>query len=299
MYNLVSAVHKAASFLVATRRLEAPSLFLTASLLAYYNRLRCVCTGHAWTDGRCSQTCCRRKQCVPQASALSSSQLLTLATAVDTLLSAPAPPVPTVQQAFTFMGNLLLGFLTFCLPQRTQILRNLRLEDTIVRTSTGWAISSEGQPTKNNMPLAPYSLPPTVAAWVDKYVDVFRPVLLGEQPDHRYLFVTYAGLGPRTDVCVLIKGLVQTHLGIEVSPHRFRTIIATCLYSEGLTLRDLDAIARTMCTSTSTLLKHYVKVNPSLEYGRAQVQLDSVLSKRARPAEWGEQDEEERKDNVE
>lgn len=46
MYNLASACHKAAMFLHATRRVEAPSILLSETLLSEYNRLRYVTHEH-------------------------------------------------------------------------------------------------------------------------------------------------------------------------------------------------------------------------------------------------------------
>lgn len=182
------------------------------------------------------------------------------------------------------MGKLLVSFLTYLIPQRSQVLKSLRLGDQMVKDVDGlWTISSAGVKTKNNMVLAPYKLPRTVSTWCDNYIKVYRPILVGERLDHRYVFVTFLGDGPRTDIVALVASTVRTCLGVEVSPHKFRAVIASALYAEGNTsVGDLSAVARSMLTSTDTLLKHYIKVNPAVDYSRAQDQLDSVLGKRQR-----------------
>ena len=75
-----------------------------------------------------------------------------------------------------------------------------------------------------------------------------------------------------------------------MSPHQFRSIVATALYNDGASLQDLQAVSATMLTSTSTLMRHYVRVNPAEQYA-AQANLDSVLGKRSRDSEGEEKEE--------
>lgn len=239
------------------------------------------------------------KERLPTTTALSSDQLLKLATCLEKALSAAPPALPSVTEAFAFMGHLIVAFLTYLLPQRSQVLKLLKLGDTMVKEADGvWAISAAAENTKNKMALASYRLPPLVSNWVDVYITCYRPILLTSQVhDHRHVFVTFTGEGPRTDLHVLVKSVVRACLGVDISPHQFRAVVATCLYEEGrTTIRDLQAVARSMLTSTETLLKHYIRVHPRVDYSRAQGQLDSVLGKRARPQE--EEEEEDGKENV-
>lgn len=156
------------------------------------------------------------------------------------------------------------------------------------RTQAGlWTLSARRENTKNKMELAGFALPHLVSGWVDKYLTTYRPVLVGTGDDTRYLFVTYGGKGPRSAIQAVVQNIVKQLLGVRVSPHRFRSIIATVLAEEGkaTSIADLNAISRSMLTSTSTLLKSYIRINPQLDYSRAQGHLDSVLGKRVRVEE--------------
>jgi hypothetical protein len=70
----------------------------------------------------CSQYNKARKRQTKQAPRLSKEELLSLATTVEAKLTAdpPAQP-PTKQDALTYMGQLLVAFLVFTLPQRAQV----------------------------------------------------------------------------------------------------------------------------------------------------------------------------------
>ena len=60
-------------------------------------------------------------------------------------------------------------------------------------------------------------------------------------------------------------------------------MVATVLYKDGATEQEMKAVATTMLTSSSTLLRHYVKLPASDQYEQAQERLTSVLGKRGRP----------------
>lgn len=165
----------------------------------------------------------RRRNVRPTATALTEDQLLRLATALEAQLAAPAPPQPSVMQAFAYMRAFLLCFLVFLIPQRSQVLKSLRLGDTMTCGSDGvYKISSSPHATKNHMALEDYSLPPVVSGWCKTYLTHFRPVLLGSSTeyDHGWVFVTYSGAGPRKDIQRAVKTTVRELIGVEVSVHR-------------------------------------------------------------------------------
>jgi len=101
MYNLCSALEKVVSFMTSVYKLEATSGFLIRSLMSHYNKLRHK-TG-------------------AKGAAMTSAQLLTLVTRLETQLNAPLPTDCTSSGAFRFMSHLLVAFLTFILPQRSQV----------------------------------------------------------------------------------------------------------------------------------------------------------------------------------
>jgi hypothetical protein len=101
MYNIVSAIEKVVSFMTSVYKLEATSVFLVKSLMSYYNKLR-------HKNG-------------PKGAAMTSSQLLALVARVEEELNAAAPAQCTGACAFRFMSYLLVAFLTFILPQRSQV----------------------------------------------------------------------------------------------------------------------------------------------------------------------------------
>jgi hypothetical protein len=62
--------------------------------------------------------------------------------------------------------------------------------------------------------------------------------------------------------------------------------MASAIYNEtgaATSMNDLNSLSRSMLTSTSTLLKHYIRTPPNEDYARAQARVESVvLGKRTR-----------------
>lgn len=166
----------------------------------------------------------------------------------------------------------------------------------LIRHDDGvWTMSASGRQTKNGECLTDYPLPLHVGRWLDTYMRV-RPQLLGASSDSGHLLLTMAGK-PRTDISTLCSGLVCELVGVPVSPHQFRHIVATAMFHAGKAARmfvrcvrliaaasneaDVEAMTASMLTSRSTLFTNYVRVHPSAHYQRAQSTLDNVLGKRA------------------
>lgn len=85
---------------------------------------------------------------------------------------------------------------------------------------------------------------------------------------------------------------------LQVSPHKFRSIVATTLYNTGqLSQRDIDSVAKSMLTSSTILMRHYIRVHPSVDYTRAQDHLDSMLGKRRTRDEDGDEAKEEEEED--
>lgn len=101
MYNLVSAIEKVVSFMTSVYKLEATSLFLVRTLMTQYNKMR-------HRNG-------------PKTVAITKSQLLLLASRLEDELNSPVPITCNRACAFRFMSYLLVSFLTFILPQRSQV----------------------------------------------------------------------------------------------------------------------------------------------------------------------------------
>jgi hypothetical protein len=223
-----------------------------------------------------------RKKKTPGPPALTPQQLQQLAQGLEAVLddSESFDPKPSMNQAFSYMTSLITALLVFVVPQRSQIIKSLRLGSTLCCRENKWFISATEEMTKNRMNLVDYELPQKVGHWLQRYCDTFRPVLLGSKETDT-VFLTTAGEA-RTDIHTCVKAVVKQHLNIEVTPHQFRAIWASAIYNEGTTMNDLQALSRSMLTSTSTLLKHYIRTPPNKDYERAQEQVNSVLGKRAR-----------------
>jgi hypothetical protein len=226
---------------------------------------------------------CSKEKGVPTTAALSAPQVQQLASKLEEILDSSPTAEPT--QAFHYMGCLCVAFLTFVIPQRSQILKSLKIGETLVQQpDKRWRISAPSELTKNKMTLDDYELPAKFSVWLDKYINVYRPLLMTNQQDHAHLFVTTGG-EPRTDINAIVKSVVKRLIDVDdVSPHQFRSVIASAIFDRGgaATVGDLNALSRSMLTSTSTLQRHYIRVKPAADYARAQAQLDTVLGKRPR-----------------
>jgi hypothetical protein len=87
--------------MVNVYQMEATSLFLAKTLMSQYSRLR--------------------RQKLPKAAALTQAQLLSLASKVESVLEEPVPASCDRSQPFRFQAHLIVAFLTWILPQRTQV----------------------------------------------------------------------------------------------------------------------------------------------------------------------------------
>jgi integrase len=81
--------------------------------------------------------------------------------------------------------------------------------------------------TKNEVPLE-FEIPAALADRFDTYRNEIAPAVTGKRPD--VVFVTWAGT-PRgqSTIAVAIQKTVRKHLGIALTPHQFRHIVAKIL----------------------------------------------------------------------
>lgn len=109
------------------------------------------------------------------------------------------------------------------------MLRSLRIGHDLVNTEGRWHMSATGPTTKTGACLSEFPLPQHVGGWVDAFLTV-RHVLAQEGVDH--LLVTHGGQ-PRREIATMCSNVVRDLIGVAVSPHKFRHIVATAMFAQG------------------------------------------------------------------
>lgn len=136
-------------------------------------------------------------------------------------------PVPAAR---LYRDGLVIAFLAL-IPLRRGNLVALEIGRQLTRSSGGWIITIPGEETKNHRPLV-FTLPDALAAALDTYLAVHRPVLLAQRRSG-----TTAGLWLGATGCSLsaismwrvVTGHTRQRLGVAVNPHLFRDCAATLL----------------------------------------------------------------------
>jgi integrase/recombinase XerD len=140
---------------------------------------------------------------------------------------AASDPVPAAR---LYRDGLIIAFLAL-IPLRRGNLVALEIGRQLTRSSGGWIVAIPGEETKNHRPLV-FTLPDALAAALDTYLAVHRPVLLaqcrGGGTAGLWLGATGRPLSA-TRVWRLVTGHTRQRLGVAVNPHLFRDCAATLL----------------------------------------------------------------------
>ena len=115
-----------------------------------------------------------------------------------------------------------------CRPIRRQSFADLRLGRHLVKRETAYVIILEGSETKNHRRYE-QPLPPALTAFIDRYLEVYRPRLLGGSDDDR-LWISWRGK-PMSDAVVYgaIVSRTKAAFGFGIPPHRFRDSAVTSM----------------------------------------------------------------------
>ena len=115
-----------------------------------------------------------------------------------------------------------------CRPIRRQSFAHLRLGRHLVKRETSYVLILEGSETKNHRRYE-QPLPTALTAFIDRYLEVYRPRLLGGSDDDR-LWISWRGQ-PMSDAVVYgaIVSRTKAAFGVGIPPHRFRDSAVTSM----------------------------------------------------------------------
>jgi integrase len=136
-------------------------------------------------------------------------------------------------QARGVRNGLMIALLALC-PIRLKNFAGLEIGHTFKEVHGRWWIALPGNMTKSGRPDER-----PVPAWLNRYIDVYlnqsRPVLRGSRPPTNALWISATtGQGMTTkNMGTLISKITLTTLGVDVSPHLFRTAAASTAAAYG------------------------------------------------------------------
>jgi integrase/recombinase XerD len=144
--------------------------------------------------------------------------------------SAEATPA---EQARSYRDGLLIALLA-SVPLRRRTLAGLRIDRNVCAVGTGYVLAVAHAETKSGRPLE-YPLPKRLAPYVTHYLEQYRLMFAGADR-HPHLWPSARGgaLGAEA-IYDLVCRRTMVEFGVEISPHLFRTIVATTLAREHLT----------------------------------------------------------------
>jgi integrase len=136
-------------------------------------------------------------------------------------------------RARAIRNGLMITLLALC-PIRLKNFAALEIGRTFKEIHGKWWIALPGDMTKSGRPDER-----PVPAWLNRYIDVYlnqsRPVLLGSRPPTNALWISSTTGGRLTakNLGTLISKITLETIGVDVSPHLFRTAAASTAAAYG------------------------------------------------------------------
>jgi site-specific recombinase XerD len=132
----------------------------------------------------------------------------------------------TTPAALAYRDGLLIALLTAVAPLRRRGLTALTLGDSVLKSGSAWSITLPAEDNKSNRGIE-YGVPDRIAAYLERYVDVFRPMLM-TRGTHAALWTSRHG--GRASEGAIYRAVIQrtrAALGHGVHLHLFRHIAAS------------------------------------------------------------------------
>ena len=194
---------------------------------------------------------------------------------------------PSKLGARRFQQLLVVAFLVYAVPLRSQLYRLLEIDSTLLREPTPeadywtWRVvvapsALQSHPWKT-LAAVEYELGEPLNRFVSHFVSKQRPLLANST--NRFLFVSSCGGTQLTDIRTVVTSVCLGLVGKEPSPHLFRSIAVThALNANGDSDSLISSFASSMATSVDTIRRHYLVRDPVLDARTAQRAIARVLS---------------------
>lgn len=146
-----------------------------------------------------------------------------LEAAMTLIIEAELSDCSTLERAKRVRNATMIAFLSLC-PLRAKNFAALEIGKTFRNIAGAWWITLPGQTTKSRNPLE-RQVPSLIKPIIDKYIDVYRPVLLRPDRPSSSLWpsVTRGEAIRPNNISTLISKITEEAIGIAVCPHLFRT----------------------------------------------------------------------------
>lgn len=183
--------------------------------------------------------------------------------------------------AWEYQKYLVTALHVFIPPQRTQVLRYLRLGSTLVLDEKHWTMKNDPLHSKNPDVALALPLPEKLSMYMSFFVSHVRPLLTNGY-DHGYVFVNRDGTGPRKSIYKLVIQTVYALVKVKTNPHLFRSV----LISHSLTHRPagvdfsgaIQALSTSMSNTPTIIHDHYLSVHQETQHALSQSLVDNILT---------------------
>jgi len=160
---------------------------------------------------------------------------------------------PTTQQLAAYRIGLFLGMLA-ARGRRLRSMALLRVGHELVRRDGRYHVTLMPDQVKTGDGDS-FDLPDRLTLYMDHYLKVVRPTLLGDRTSDALWITRYGTPWDKGSIGVCIQRWTRRRFGVAFGPHRFRHALATTAV-----LRDPDhpgLASGVLATSPETLQKHY------------------------------------------
>lgn len=191
---------------------------------------------------------------------------------MDLMRSATNSGRLTAQKATIYRDGLQIALLAFR-PLRRGNLVDLELGVSLVRRGSQWQIYFEEDDTKSAA--IDCNVPEVLVPFLERYLDVYRPLLCGNRYSGPKLWVSYRS-GPQAYDTVHDRIVKRTKeaFGVAVNPHLFRDSLATSL---AINDPEIVGIGHLMLGNTWQTCQRYYNLARTHEAGRS---LAETIAKR-------------------
>ena len=161
-----------------------------------------------------------------------------------------------LEQARRFRNGLMIAFLSLY-PIRLKNYTALKIGASFKKIHNSWWIALSAADTKEKRP-DERRIEVILAPAIERYLDIYRPVLMRGSSSHASLWVSSNTGAPMTDDGVeqAIKAITKSTIGVDVCPHLFRTSGASTAATHGGTNPHLGS-ALLNHSDTRVTEKHY------------------------------------------
>ncbi len=133
---------------------------------------------------------------------------------------------PTLDDARLFRDGLAIASLVYR-PERITPFASMEIGRQLLRIDGGWRVAFEADEMKNRRPRSLGEWPADLVPALQRYLDVFRPMLLAGQQSQRLWISSGGGESTAIYLASRIARHTKAAFGVAINPHSFRHLAAT------------------------------------------------------------------------